>query len=165
AGDDKDARYRLVAPELVERDDFAPFWSSETLRSVPPKVLTLVKRRLSFDVAMEFGLHSRVGRTLELTGSLAAGVDAGDVKLESVGRAVLTEAGAATLDGLSAADNDPAAVLRWVRGVLERMRERGAIAHEWFSKYIAEDGRRWQVWGGRPRGSGMPAFPPGREAP
>lgn len=165
AGDDKDARYRLVAPELVERDDFAPFWSSETLRSVPPKVLTLVKRRLSFDVAMEFGLHSRVGRTLELTGSLAAGVDAGDVKLESLGRTVLSETGATTLDGLSAADNDPATVLRWVRGVLERMRERGAIAHEWFSKYIAEDGRRWQVWGGRPRGSGMPAFPPGREAP
>lgn len=165
AGDDKDARYRLVAPELVERDDFSPFWSSETLRSVPPKVLTLVKRRLSFDVAMEFGLHSRVGRTLELTGSLAAGVDAGDLKLESLGRAVLNEAGAETLDGLSAADNDPAAILRWVRGVLERMRERGAIAHEWFNKYIAEDGRRWQVWGGRPRGSGMPAFPPGREAP
>ncbi|MGO2096761.1 MAG: DEAD/DEAH box helicase, partial [Candidatus Microbacterium stercoravium] len=165
AGDDKDARYRLVAPELVERDDFAPFWASETLRAVPPKVLTLVKRRLMFDVAMEFGLHSRVGRTLELTGSLAAGIDAGDVKLESLGRAVLSEAGAATLDGLSAADNDPAAILHWVRGVLERMRERGAIAHEWFSKYIAEDGRRWQVWGGRPRGSGMPAFPPGREAP
>ena len=165
AGDDKDARYRLVAPELVEREDFAPFWSSETLRAVPPKVLTLVKRRLLFDVAMEFGLHSRVGRTLELTGSLTAGIDAGDVKLESLGRAVLADAGAATLDGLSAADNDPTAVLRWVRGVLERMRERGAIAHEWFAKYIAEDGRRWQVWGGRPRGRGMPAFPPGREAP
>lgn len=165
AGDDKDARYRLVAPELVERDDFAPFWSSDTLRHVPTQVRTRINRRLHFDVAMEFGLHSRVGRTLELTGSVAAGVDASDAKLEALGRKVLIDTEAETLDGVSMADAEPAEVLRWVRGVLERMRERGAIEHEWFSKYIAEDGRRWNVWGGRPRGSGMPAFPPGREAP
>lgn len=165
AGDDADARYRLVAPELVEREDFAPFWSSDTLRQVPTQVRTRINRRLLFDVAMEFGLHSRVGRTLELTGSLAAGVDASDAKLEALGRKVLVDGGAETLGGLSAADADPTIVLRWVRGVLERMRERGAIEHEWFAKYIAEDGRRWNVWGGRPRGSGMPAFPPGREAP
>lgn len=165
AGDDKDARYRLVSPELVEREDLAPFWSSDTLRQVPTQVRTRVNRRLLFDVAMEFGLHSRVGRTLELTGSLAAGVDASDAKLEALGRKVLVDGGSETLDEMSAADADPTVVLRWVRGVLERMRERGAIEHEWFSKYIAEDGRRWNVWGGRPRGSGMPAFPPGREAP
>ncbi|MFC7788099.1 DEAD/DEAH box helicase [Microbacterium sp. MAHUQ-60] len=165
AGDDKDARYRLVAPELVERDDFMPFWSSETLRQVPTQVRTRISRRLLFDVAMEFGLHSRVGRTLELTGSLAAGVDASDAKLEALGRKVLVDADAETLDGVSMADVEGSRVLRWVRGVLERMRERGSIEHEWFAKYISEDGRRWNVWGGRPRGTGMPAFPPGREAP
>lgn len=165
AGDDQDARYRLVPPELVEREDFAPFWSLETLRRVPTQIRARINRRLLFDVAMEFGLHSRVGRTLELTGSLAAGVDASDAKLEALGRRVLAEADTAALDGVVVADVGAADVLRWVRGVVERMRERGAIEHEWFAKYITEDGRRWNVWGGRPRGSGMPAFPPGREAP
>ncbi|MGM7698485.1 DEAD/DEAH box helicase [Microbacterium sp. A84] len=166
AGDDRDARYRLIAPELVDREEFSPFWSAKTIRAVPTAVLNRVKRRLLFDVELEFGLHSRVGRTLELTGSLAAAVDVTDAKLEALGRRILTEAEPdGLLDGFNPAEASPAIVVRWVRGVLERMRERGAIEHEWLSKYISEDGRRWRVWGGRPRGSGMPAFPPGREAP
>ena len=53
----------------------------------------------------------------------------------------------------------------WVRGVLERMRTDGAIEHEWFRTYQREDGRRYSIWGGRPRSDGMPAFPRGRGAP
>ena len=52
AGDDPDARYRLLPPDLVERDEFVEFWKAPTLRSVPAAVLTRVKRRLQFDLAM-----------------------------------------------------------------------------------------------------------------
>ena len=45
------------------------------------------------------------------------------------------------------------------------MRAQGAIEHEWFRAYIQHDGNRYHIWGGRPRGQGMPAFPKGRSAP
>ncbi len=51
----------------------------------------------------------------------------------------------------------------FLRGLLERLRTRGAISHEWLRPYLFGGGRRWQVWGGRP--DGMPAFPRGLAAP
>jgi ATP-dependent helicase YprA (DUF1998 family) len=166
AGDDADARYRLLPPDLVDRDEFLEFWKSPTLRGVPGAVLTRVKRRLLFDLVMEFGLQSRVGRTLELTGSLAVSVAISEAALRAAGRKVLDDT---PVDGVfddfapQAAPDER--VVQWVRGVLERMRDRGAIQHDWFTRYIEEDGKRWPIWGGRPRGVGMPAFPPGRDAP
>jgi hypothetical protein len=166
AGDDPDARYRLLPPDLVDRDEFMEFWKAPTRRSVPAAVLNRVKRRLHFDLAMEFGLQSRVGRTLELTGSLAASVAATEASMRAAARKVLDETPAdGVIDGLAPASSSDEVVVRWVRGVLERMRDRGAIEHEWFTRYIEEDGKRWPIWGGRKRGVGMPAFPPGRDAP
>ncbi|MGW9183833.1 DEAD/DEAH box helicase [Agromyces sp. NPDC055661] len=167
AGDDRDVRYRLLAPEIVDHDNFRDFWEAESARDVDPAVEERVRQRLLFDLVMEFGLQSRVGRTLELTGSLAAEVSAGTpAKLEAIGRSVLTGFSKATTLDEDAPEEVPAdAVVRWVRGVLERLRDRGAIDHEWFRKYVENDGKRWYVWGGRPRGVGMPAFPDGRDAP
>lgn len=166
AGDDPDARYRLLPPDLVDRDEFIEFWKAPTLRGVPAAVLTRVKRRLQFDLAMEFGLQSRVGRTLELTGSLAASVSTTQASMRAAGRKVLDETPAdGLIDGLAPASSSDDVVVRWVRGVLERMRDRGAIEHEWFTRYIEDDGKRWSISGGRKRGVGMPAFPPGRDAP
>ena len=45
--------------------------------AVPASVRTRVRRRLALDAALEFGLNSRTGRTLELTGAVAVEVDAG----------------------------------------------------------------------------------------
>ena len=166
AVDDPDARYRLLPPDLVDRDEFVEFWKAPTLRNVPAAVLTRVKRRLQFDLAMEFGLQSRVGRTLELTGSLAASVSTTKASMRAAGRKVLDETPAdGVIGGLDPALSSDEVIVRWVRGVLERMRDRGAIGHEWFTRYIEEDGKRWPIWGGRPRGVGMSAFPPGRDAP
>ena len=51
---------------------------------------TRVRRRLLFDAVLEFGLQSRLGRTLELTGSVAAEVDAGEPPtLARIARAAL----------------------------------------------------------------------------
>ena len=53
--------------------------------------------------------------------------------------------------------------LAFLRGLLERLRTRGAVYHEWLVPYLRGVARRWQIWGGRP--DGMPAFPRGLSAP
>lgn len=164
AGDDPFRRFRLVPPGLAERDEFAPFWRKDRAREVPTVVRTRVRRRLLFDAVLEFGLQSRIGRTLEQTGSVVVEVEAGQpAKLAAIGRAALDKA------ELQSALDDPSftddRLVAWVRGTLEHLRERGAIEHEWFHRYIKEDGNRYRIWGGRPRSQGMPAFPKGRSAP
>lgn len=165
AGDDPFARYRLIAPDCADRESFMPFWQAPTLREVPATVRGRVKRRLSFDAMMEFGINSGLGRTLELTGSVAAEV--------SVPAERLVRAAQGVLDGFSlqldtdAGDKprDNSVLLRWARGVVEHMRIKGAIDHPWFERYRQEDGNRYSIWGGRPRDAGMPAFPSNRPAP
>ena len=166
AGDDPFKRYRIIPPDLVERDEFAPFWQRPRAREIPARVRTRVRRRLLFDAVLEFGLQSRVGRTLEQTGSAVAEVDAGQPSaLASYARAVVTATDVQdTLDQELAALRDES-LIAWVRGVLEHMRVEGAIEHEWFQEFIRHDGNRYFIWGGRPRGQGMPAFPRGRSAP
>ena len=160
-------RYRLLSPDIVARDEFRKFWETGDARKVPTSTLRRVRDRLLLDVELEFGLQSKVGRTLELTGSLAAEVDAGaPQRLASVARAVIVGYGRqGELDDDAPSTVSEDQLVLWVRGVLERMRDRGAIEHKWFAKYIDNDGRRWAVGGGRPRGVGMPAFPRGRDAP
>ena len=166
AGDDRFKRYRIIPPDLVEREEFALFWRQPRASEVPARVRTRVRRRLLFDAVLEFGLQSQVGRTLEQTGSAVVEVDAGEpVALASIARAALgADDVQDTLDGGLAALSDDRLVA-WVRGVLERMRVQGAIEHEWFQQFIRHDGNRYFIWGGRPRGQGMPAFPRGRSAP
>jgi ATP-dependent helicase YprA (DUF1998 family) len=166
AGDDIFARYRLLPPSLVEHKQFRAFWEAETLSAVPAAVRTRVRRRLLFDASLEVGLLSRVGRTLEATGAVAVHVEAGPpTKLVSIARKVVQESsGQDTLDG-HLAGLDDATLLAWVRGVLERMRERGGLYHEWLQGYLRSDGSRYRIWGGRPKDQGMPAFPKGRSAP
>lgn len=166
AGDDAFARYRLLPTDLADRDTFAPFWQEPRLRAVPAGVRGRVRRRLELDAALELGLSSRIGRTLELTGSLAVEVQAGSpAYLAAAGRSVLDGfAFQGTLDGAGGVPDDPTLVA-WARGLLERMRTQGAIDHPWFRRYRQDDGARWSIWGGRPRHEGMPAFPAGRAAP
>ncbi|GAA0628967.1 DEAD/DEAH box helicase [Sporichthya brevicatena] len=164
AGDDRHRRYRIVPPDLADKEQFEPFWKRAKLREVPTGVRNRVKLRLLLDATLEFGLQSRTGRTLERTGSVAAEVAVGPAALLRAADQAIEEAGGlGTLDLIEGPD--AARRTAWVRGVLERMRERGAIEHKWFHRYQQEDGARFSIWGGRPRAEGMPAFPAGRPAP
>ena len=69
AGDDASLRYRILPPDLADKREFREFWEAKTLARVPRTVKGRVRRRLAFDAALEFGLQSRLGRTLELTGT------------------------------------------------------------------------------------------------
>ncbi|MDX8145020.1 DEAD/DEAH box helicase [Lentzea sp. BCCO 10_0061] len=162
AGDDSHLRYRLIPPDFADRTQFEAFWRREKQSQVPAAVRRRVKRRLVLDTVLEFGLQSRVGRTLELTGSLAAEVDISRAVMLKVATEVEKAVGPEHFEGMGLTDDQR---IGWVRGVVERMRTDGAIEHEWFRKYQVEDGRRYSIWGGRPRSDGMPAFPRGRGAP
>lgn len=162
AGDDPHRRYRILPPDFADRKEFEQFWQGEKASQIPVAVRRRVKRRLLLDTVLEFGLQSRLGRTLELTGSLAAEVDVPRGTMLKAASEVEKKVGQEHLEGLGLTDEQR---ISWVRGVLERMRTDGAIEHEWFRRYQDEDGRRYSIWGGRPRSEGMPAFPAGRGAP
>jgi ATP-dependent helicase YprA (DUF1998 family) len=173
AGDDPYARYRLVPPDLVDRKRFAPYWQLAG-GSVERTAKRAVKTRLDFDLALEFGLQSRTGRTLELTGSALAEVDVGlGDRLLRVATAALVEAReqhslSHEFEAEFSAGIDETRIRGWARGVLERLRTQGGIHHPWLNDYIRSDGNRWFIWGGRRpalRDQGMPAFPTGRPAP
>lgn len=162
AGDDPARRYHLLAPDIVDHDAFTPFWKADATTAARRKATAKVLRRLQFDIDLEFGLQSRLGRTLELTGSAVAEVDLGGAERPVLlGRAALN----ATEYQLAITKPDSDAIGRWVRGTVERVRTRGAIGHPWLRKYVEKDANRRWVWGGRPKGEGMPAFPKGRPAP
>ncbi|MDO9354338.1 MAG: hypothetical protein Q7T55_11625, partial [Solirubrobacteraceae bacterium] len=161
-GDDRAARYRILPPDLADRDEFRPFWQAKTLRAVPEGARNRVRLRIKFDAALEFGLQSRIGRTLELTSTVAAQVRAPASTMAVAARQALEDAEIQlSIDG----PLDDARLTAWVRGVLEHLRVRGGIEHKWLKAYIKHDGARYRIWGGRPRREGMPAFPVGRSAP
>ncbi len=157
-------RYQIIAPEFVDRDLFRPFWDPQAKPDAQLPARRAAKKRLLFDAALEFGLQSRTGRTLELTGSVVVETDAGSpARITALARrAYDSTAHQVSLDYIAPTD---AELIHWVRGTLERIRIRGGIAHPWLAKYIATDGKRFQIWGGRPKHEGMPAFPSGRPAP
>ena len=157
-------RYRLVPAALTEHRRFKPYWDPKASASERRRAEPHVRRRLLFDIALEVGLQSAYGRTLEATGSVAVHVDAGHTAaLTGLARQALGGERQGVLDGFEGvADAD---LLAWVRGVLERMRRDGAIDHEWLARYKRDDGKRLWIWYKRNRNQGQPAFPTGRAAP
>ncbi|MDV3125278.1 DEAD/DEAH box helicase [Mycobacterium sp. 21AC1] len=163
AGNDPMLRYQLLPPDIVDRDEFVAFWKPDVHPNSRRAAENKAKRRLRFDVDLEFGLQSRTGRTLELTGSVVAEVYLGAAhKAPIIGRRALDKADSAQLPLTGMPD---AALAQWVRGTVERIRTRGGIHHDWLRPYLEKNANRYHVWGGRPRGQGMPAFPKGRPAP
>lgn len=155
-------RFKLVPPDLIYRSDFQPFWDSKLKATA--NTSTFVQRRLSFDTSLEFGLRSRLGRTLELTGAVAVEVNAGhETRLVKSARKVWDSKAHALLEGIGVPSDRQ--LVAWVRGLLERIRLQGGIRHEWLANYIQNEGHRYHIWGGRRRHEGMQAFPSGIAAP
>jgi ATP-dependent helicase YprA (DUF1998 family) len=150
-----DDLYAISPPDFAQRLGLTGEWLDHDPGG---KRRSLLGTRLTFQTQLELGLRSRLGRTLELTGAL--GVDH-DVDLDRY--AELARATHENLPerGLTLPAEDTYRI--WIFGLLDRLRRRGGIAHQWLTTYVARDGKRWPIWGGSPRG--MQKFPRGRPAP
>ena len=157
-------RYRLVPATLSEHQRFKPYWDPKAPASRRRRAESHVRRRLLFDIALEVGLQSTYGRTLEATGSVTVHVSAGRASaLAALARQALGADQQGVLDGFEGISD--AHLRAWVRGTLEHMRREGAIDHEWLARYKRDDGKRLWIWYKRRRDQGQPAFPSGRAAP
>ena len=140
--DQQHARPRLIA-ELMPAD----------LREYPPYVLFIekggggshkrleedLKKRLSWEVVMEYGRNVKVGRTLEATLCSTVGFDrwalseaAELLSLELAERTILESA---PNEGISQQDLE-----HFLDGILQRVRMRGGIDHPLLSGYVAHGG-------------------------
>jgi ATP-dependent helicase YprA (DUF1998 family) len=147
--------YAVTPPDFTRRLGLEGEWLARARRPLRQRLAA----RLAFQADLEFGLRSRLGRTLELTGTLTAEVAA------NLGRAAVRALELhANLpeSGMTRPAEDAYQV--WLLGILDRLRTQGGICHRWLDGFIRADGNnRWPVWGGRERG--MPAFPRGMAAP
>lgn len=163
-----EAKYQLLDPGIANRQAFKPFWKEIGTATARRQAAAVASRRITFDAVLEFGLNSRMGRTLELTGSAAASVNYGTetdilALIDAVIRRTNEQRDLFSPEGLEALPSHRK--LQWVTGVLERIRMQGGIHHPWLEKFIKNDGATWFLQGGRAKKEGMPGFGRGRPMP
>ena len=142
------ALYSLVPPDLLRHPQVSSLWTANPSSSGR----SILKKRLDLEASLELALRSRVGRTLELTGTVAAQVRVDDIE------ALVAVAAEAQhhLSGQSVLDQSETGFRIFLRGLLERLRLQGGVFHPWLETYVREGGKLYRIWGGRM--DGMPPF-------
>ncbi|WP_030744797.1 DEAD/DEAH box helicase [Streptomyces sp. NRRL S-31] len=168
----------VVPPDLHDMDPVKRLLAGR--KRIPESTWELVGERLAFNTLLEFGLHSRLGRTLELTRTVAAEVHLPDPEAAAKAADALFEVqlskalpGAADADagtqGVVLPETHSPERLRYfegyVRGLLEHLRHNGGIHHVWLDTFIDEEGRGRYPHLTTLRAPGMPAFGRNSEAP
>lgn len=156
------ARYELLPPELADTVNYRPFWDFSCEAQARRNATREAKQRLAFDTALEFGQRADLARSLTLTGALNVAVDIPDAVLASAAREAIDRAAVQlSLDGVEGGVADADAQLRWARGLVEQVRERGAINHPWLKSYLRDDGNSWHLHNRLAKSKGVPSFPRG----
>ena len=89
--------------------------------------------RVDWEIVSEFGLTSQLGRTLEKTGSSATFINKEDIhKVYDMMRDFLVQ------NNLGYVADDENAFHHYVYGILQRMRQHGAVDHPFLDKYRKE---------------------------
>ncbi|WP_322778741.1 DEAD/DEAH box helicase, partial [Frankia sp. Cas4] len=148
--------YAVTPPDFPRRLGLEGEW----LRKPTATLRRILNSRLAFQTQLEFGLRSRLGRTLELTGTVAVDFDVDLDQLAVLVQAVHEQLPERALDGMLP---EPGDYQPWLWGLLDRLRTGGGILHDSLTTYINRDGDRYPIWGGS--GKGMPKFPRGMAAP
>ena len=116
--------FSLVPPDLLWEGWLAAAWEAPGTPRADEARYGLAER-LAFDAVLEAGLRSRLGRTLETTGTAIAEVLIADDEWSNA-TDLATEAIQA---GTGQLITTPEQVQTWIAGVLERLRGRGGIYH------------------------------------
>lgn len=156
AGDSPHRRFGLVPPDLLRDPLMRSVWSDEPEAGA----LRVLADRVGFEVDLEFGLRSRVGRTLEQSVAAAAWVDLDDRAVDLAVEAIRDVVGELPPE---LADRTDAMVAGYLLGLTERLRTSGAIVHPLLQPYLDHAGKQFFVWGGRPKG--LPPFTPDQGRP
>lgn len=152
-------RYHLLHPSLADRTLFTPFWDTGASSSAKGTATKAVGDRLLFDLSLEFGLRSTLGRTLALTGTALPTVQASSTALVDAARGAWE---AITVESaLSETEPDDHALEVWARAMIRRILQRGGITHRWLTEYARTDGSTWHLFKRQARAKGVPGFPIG----
>jgi len=129
----------LIAPDMEWLQGYQELKASDR---IPPgsDVVNLVMRRLSWEVLTEFGLRSRIGRTLERTA--VATVIPDEHRLQDSAER-LTARLREELGTLREIRSD--AVRHFLLGLLTRARQQGAFYSEVLESYVREGGSEFQL--------------------
>jgi DEAD/DEAH box helicase domain-containing protein len=121
--------------DLVDLGEYQQF--RDTGDAAEPSLQQILHARLSWELVLEFGHASRVGRTLEKTGCSSVAWD--DAALQKAATLLSLELRESTiLEHPIAAD--AAMVSHFLRGLLLRLRIQGGIDHPFLRHYIESQG-------------------------
>jgi len=136
-GDDAEFVGTLIAPNMAWLRDYRTLRERGQLPegSDLPK---LVSKRLTWELLSEFGLRSRIGRTLERTTTATVAVDA-----DTIDHAASALARQLTEEIEALRGRDQSDFRAFVMGVLWRMRTQGAFYHSFLDGYIREGGNEY----------------------
>lgn len=96
--------------------------------------------RVDWEIISEFGLTSQLGRTLEKTGSSATFFKSEDIhKVYDLMKDFLME------NNLSYVAENESSFCHYVYGILQRMRQHGAVDHQYLDKYRKEALTLWAL--------------------
>ncbi|VDG75448.1 ATP-dependent RNA helicase [Actinobaculum suis] len=152
-------RYELLPAHIAKIRAYRPYWEPDTEadRSAHRKAERFARERISFDVAQEFGQRSHLPRSLMLTGTAGAFVDATEPSLLAAAQAAVAGL-PETLEGFEISAET---LIQWARGFLEIIRERGGIYHRWLDSYLKANADTYLLNRRSARSQGIPTFPPG----
>jgi len=136
----------LMPPDLREYPRYLAFLSSNG-GGGHKRLQEDLMDRLSWEVTMEYGLRSKVGRTLEATRCSAFQIDAGRLD-EAAERLTLELNEENILDGRTE-NVDVATMRHFLVGLLNRTRLRGGIVHPFLKPYIESGGNGYLLRKGR----------------
>lgn len=159
ADDPLRARFELLPPEIAEAPTFVPFWLKDADEKARREATTAVLQRLELDAALEFGQRAHLPRSLVSTGALAPSVAVDDAVLLAAAGEALKSIDAGLFDVVDASAEE--VQLRWMRGLLEQVRDRGGVYTPMFKSYLQDDANSWRLHNRYAKASGMRRFPKG----
>ena len=153
------ARFELLPPEIVEAPTFVPFWSKDADENARREATRAVLQRLELDAALEFGQRAHLPRSLVSTGALAPSVAVDDAVLLAAAGEALKSIDAGLFDVVDASAEE--VQLRWMRGLLEQVRDRGGVYTPMFKSYLQDDANSWRLHNRYAKARGMRRFAKG----
>ena len=153
------ARFELLPPEIVEAPTFVPFWSKDADENARREATRAVLERLELDAALEFGQRAHLPRSLVSTGALAPSVAVDDAVLLAAAGEALKSIDAGLFDIVDASAE--LVQLRWMRGLLEQVRDRGGVYTPMFKSYLQDDANSWRLHNRYAKARGMRRFAKG----